>query len=108
MGEYKVGLFGCFSDIKLCILTFLCPCVTIGKVANKLDEKDDYILTCLTSLLFPYVATLRWRVRQKQGIEGSMLMDYVTSSFCPCCALIQDAHEMEIQSPTNIKDLDRA
>lgn len=59
-------------------------------------------------MCLPYAATIRWRVRQKKDINGSMLMDYLTASFCPCCALIQDAREMDVTAPANVKELERA
>ena len=32
--DWQFGLFGCFGDFGLCIITFFVPCYTIGKNAE--------------------------------------------------------------------------
>lgn len=29
--DWQYGLFGCFGDCRLCLITFLVPCYTIGE-----------------------------------------------------------------------------
>lgn len=91
--EYHFGLFGCFGDPRLCIMTFCVPCFTIGKNAEGMGE--DCLLHGLVSLVgVNFGPVIRWRLRQQRNIKGSMLLDGLVYAFCPCCALIQDAREM--------------
>ncbi|KAK1605637.1 hypothetical protein QYE76_029310 [Lolium multiflorum] len=38
VGEWSVGLFDCFGDFGTCCLTFWCPCVTFGRIAEIVDK----------------------------------------------------------------------
>ena len=33
--DWNHGLCGCFSNCKVCILTFFCPCYVHGRIAEK-------------------------------------------------------------------------
>jgi len=39
---------------------------------------------------------IRGLIRQSKDIEGSALTDALLHYCCPCCALIQEAREMEV------------
>jgi len=88
-------LFGCFSDIKLCIGTFICPCYTMAKNAQHFGEDWMVVgfLTCL-GLGNLFGPTLRWRLRQEKKIKGSMFMDAAVHTCLPCCAIIQENKEI--------------
>ena len=87
-------VFGCFGDLRICIFTFLVPCYTIGRNGEELGE-DGCVIGVLYGLgLIPLGAILRWRIRQKKNIRGSMVADVVLHMFCPCCALIQENKEL--------------
>lgn len=36
--QYKFGLFGCFGDFKLCVMSFCAPCYVVGKNAEHFGE----------------------------------------------------------------------
>jgi len=38
--------------------------------------------------------TIRGRIRQNRGIDGTLCNDILTVLFCPLCAIIQEAHEL--------------
>nr|XP_043630475.1 protein PLANT CADMIUM RESISTANCE 11-like [Erigeron canadensis] len=38
--SWAIGLFDCFSDIKICFLVLLCPCVAFGKIAEIVNEGE--------------------------------------------------------------------
>lgn len=73
-GEWRIGLFGCFKDVRLCVVTFIVPCYTVGRIAEHFGE--DCILWGLLSCagFYPGVV-LRWRVRQERKLKGTMLTD---------------------------------
>lgn len=102
--EWKFGLFGCFDDPKLCVITFLVPCFAIGKNAEAL--KEDCLLHGLISLIgLNFGPITRWRMRQERSIAGSMLTDVLIHAVCPCCALIQEAREIGWMLPTDLNDV---
>ena len=61
MPEWSNGLCGCFNSPSLCILTFFCPCVTAGRVAEKMGM-NCCLYGCLT-LLGPVGVFTRTKVR---------------------------------------------
>ncbi|GFO18973.1 cell number regulator 10 [Plakobranchus ocellatus] len=96
-GEFKNGLFGCFDNIGLCVITYFLPCYTFGKNEEKLGESCvlcgiAYAFSPL-NLIFHTIA--RGKIREMNNIEGSLLMDCLTVWCCPCCALIQESQELE-------------
>ena len=34
VGQWQYQRFGCFDDIRLCLFTFVAPCITFGKNAE--------------------------------------------------------------------------
>jgi len=88
-------LFGCFSDWRLCIGTFCCPCYTMAKNAMHFGE-DGMVIGLLACFGFGIMfgPVLRWRLRQERKLKGSMLVDAAIHGFLPCCALIQENKEI--------------
>lgn len=37
MGEWSFGLFGCFDNCGLCVVTYFCPCIIFGRIAEKVS-----------------------------------------------------------------------
>jgi len=95
-GEFQHGIFNCFDNCFLCVVTYACPCYTAGKVAETLGES-----CCLHALLylFPVVdlvcrTYVRVQVRERRNIDGSVLGDLCVNCFCAVPALVQEAQEM--------------
>jgi Cys-rich protein (TIGR01571 family) len=96
-GEFRQGLFGCFSNCGVCIITFLVPCYTEGKVAEKVGE------SCLIHALLMFVpilnlicaSTIRQKVRAQKGITGSFVGDLLAIFCCTTCAICQEAAEVD-------------
>ncbi|XP_046333415.1 protein PLANT CADMIUM RESISTANCE 2-like [Haliotis rufescens] len=97
MGEWSNGLFGCFNDCGLCIITYFVPCYTAGKIAEKTGE-SCCTYGCL-SILGPigiYTrAKTRAKVRESKGIEGEFCNDCIMHWFCGICSIIQEAQEVD-------------
>ena len=106
-GDWKFGLFGCFDDPKLCVVTFLVPCYAIGKNAQALGE-DCILHGLLFALGLNFGPVIRHRTRQKKDIAGSMLLDVLVYAVCPCCAIIQEARENGWGLPKTLNDIGRA
>ena len=74
--EWSQGLFGCFGDCGLCIITYFVPCLTAGRNAEAVGE-GCVLYGCL-SILGPIGiwsrAKIRGKIRESKGIEVSHLM----------------------------------
>jgi len=101
--EYQVGIFGCFGNPKLCILTFCLPCYTVGKNAEGVGE-DCMIWGLLACIGLNASAVTRWRLRQDRDLKGSMLMDILLHTLLPCCAMMQDASEIGWGLPEQLEN----
>ncbi|OMP06435.1 hypothetical protein CCACVL1_01583 [Corchorus capsularis] len=52
VGRWSTGLFDCFSDVPNCCITFWCPCITFGQIAEIVDQGstfNDDVLSILRS-----------------------------------------------------------
>lgn len=96
MGEWQHGLFGCFDNFGVCIVTYFLPCYTAGKNAEAVGEScllcGLVLFVPIADIIFP--ATIRQKIRDQKGIEGSFLGDLLAHFCCMCCALAQSAQEV--------------
>jgi len=64
MGEWKVGLFGCFGNVGLCLASFCVPVAVIGKSAEAIGENGA--LWAIATAVHPLSAAyLRFKIREK-------------------------------------------
>lgn len=66
-GNWRVGYLECLADPPMCLLGYCCPCVLSWFIAEKLGENP--LLYCLGGFCFPISVLMRYRTRQKFGIE---------------------------------------
>ncbi|XP_069111695.1 uncharacterized protein [Argopecten irradians] len=97
MGEWTNGLFSCFNNCTLCLITYIAPCYTAGKNAEAVG--DSCIMVGALWYLFPAAgvylcAVVRGKIREQKGIDGGFGGDCLVHLFCPLCALVQDAQEI--------------
>ncbi|XP_071948152.1 uncharacterized protein [Antedon mediterranea] len=97
MGEWQHGLFGCFDNFGMCIITYFVPCYTAGKNAEKNGESCMVygLLSILGCIGVWSMTKIRGKTRANKGIEGSYTSDCLMSLFCPICALVQEGQELE-------------
>ena len=92
------SLFGCFGDIKLCLLSWCLPCIPGGRTLSytKGGEKD-----CLCMIFYCLFGCLgccfelhnrRW-IEKKYGIKGSMIKDLLVTFCCYPCVVQQHAKQ---------------
>jgi len=94
MAEFQHGLFGCFDNCGVCIISYFVPCYTVGKTA---EAVGDSCLMCGLGYIFTGCIAggiIRGKVRAQKGIGGSALGDFCIHFFCPFCAIIQDHNEV--------------
>ena len=98
-GEFQHGLFGCFDNLGLCIITHFVPCYTFGKNA---EAVGDSCCMCGLALFVPIVnlvarMSVRGKIREAHNIDGSCMGDLLKIVCCPFCALTQEAQEVQGQ-----------
>jgi len=97
MSEFQHGLFGCFDNCGICIITYFAPCYTQGRIAEKVG--DDCLICGLLQLVplanIYFAADTRRKVREQKNIAGSFLGDLCMMCCCYCCALTQEAQEVQ-------------
>ncbi|XP_054823375.1 protein PLANT CADMIUM RESISTANCE 2-like [Prosopis cineraria] len=104
LSSWSSGLCGCFSDCEACCITFWCPCITFGRIAEIVDRGATscllqgalfYILGGFTHFVSFYSCIYRTKLRKLYKIEGSETCDCIVSSFCPHMALCQEYRELK-------------
>ncbi|XP_057441549.1 protein PLANT CADMIUM RESISTANCE 3-like [Lotus japonicus] len=98
--EWSTGLCDCFSDYDNCCLTYWCPCVTFGRIAEIVDKgsascgASGFYFVQLGGL---YSANYRTKIRSQYNLKGNNCLDCLTHCFCSRCALCQEYRELEKQ-----------
>merc|ERR1711976_289640 len=109
MSDWSNGLFGCFNNCGLCIITYFVPCLTAGNNAKAVGE-NCFLYGCL-SILGPIGiwsrATIRGKIREQEAIEGSFIVDCVMLWICGFCAIVQEAQEVEGQAAASSQEMAR-
>lgn len=94
---YDHGFCGCLRDPIYCIATYFCPCLVVGKVTGEMDGGSFNVVTCCC----PHLGAYRNRRKVQdmfdhhESEDGSVL----AIACCPCCAIVQDAHEWSKRRP---------
>merc|ERR1739845_66645 len=110
-GEWKMGLFGCFSNLKLSIITYFVPCITIGQTAENLGE-DSMIMGAIKSIIPIYSCFwyrgIRNKAAEKSGIPEESCISYlIKMGCCGICAVVQTAHEVDCFAQGESMDIER-
>lgn len=105
--SFQNSLFGCCSPCGTCCMAWLCPCILYGKTQARRENpaKRDpgccngscmgwCVLSC-----FGFQGCLqcvtRGSLRNKYGIQSNCCCDCLVSNCCMCCALVQEAKEVD-------------
>ncbi|XP_041357824.1 cell number regulator 3-like [Gigantopelta aegis] len=104
MAEWMHSLFGCFDNIGICIVAYFVPCYTFGKNA---EAVGDSCLLCGIAYFVPLLnifaaVSIREKIRNQKGIDGSCLGDFFSIIFCPLCSLVQEAQEIQGYGPMSM------
>jgi Cys-rich protein (TIGR01571 family) len=109
--RWKRGLMNCCDDgfsWSIC-KAFLCPWVVFGQLARQTGYGDCCLCGVAYCVLFSPICIgvdlscfvhkgLRKRVRETKGLPPEPCSDFFVTWFCGCCALAQEAFEMD-QAP---------
>ncbi|KAM0851081.1 hypothetical protein ACQ4PT_052659 [Festuca glaucescens] len=83
--SWTTGLCGCCDDAGSCCLTFFCPCVAFGRIAEIVDQGA----TCLYSCCYCS------RLRGQYALKEKPCADCCVHWFCEPCALCQEYRELK-------------
>ena len=96
--EWEFGLFGCFGDCCVCMLSWcFFPCQECKLHAVATGEpsctcNDFCIYTCNAPITFRCIT--RQQVKRRVNIRVYCCVDNLIASCCPCCAQIQEVREL--------------
>ncbi|XP_033639285.1 protein PLANT CADMIUM RESISTANCE 3-like [Asterias rubens] len=95
MGEWDAGLFGCFDNIGLCLITYVVPCYIAGKLAEQNGESCMMygVFSVLGCVGLWSMTKIRGMTRAAKGIDGDYTNDLLMIWCCTLCALVQEAQQ---------------
>ncbi|PRP77394.1 hypothetical protein PROFUN_14400 [Planoprotostelium fungivorum] len=96
-GDWDVGACDCCGDMKVCCVTCYClPCqLAYNNAAVQGTECSfvDFLLACYCT---PCCGTaVRGKIRDKYGIDGSVVGDFCCHFCFGCCATIQQTRQLD-------------
>ncbi|XP_072953536.1 protein PLANT CADMIUM RESISTANCE 2-like [Typha angustifolia] len=100
---WTTGLLDCMSDVENCCVTFWCPCITFGQVAEIIDRGSTscgssggiYLLIWwFTFFQCLYSCTYRSKLRAQYNLMESPCPDCCVHLCCEPCALCQMYREL--------------
>ncbi|KAI4357593.1 hypothetical protein L6164_001531 [Bauhinia variegata] len=101
---WSTGLFDCFADAKTCCITFWCPCITFGQIAEIVDRGSTScgtsgalyaLIAYFTGCACFYSCFYRSRLREQYMLEQSPCWDWLVHCCCETCALCQEYRELQ-------------
>ncbi|KAJ7954297.1 protein PLANT CADMIUM RESISTANCE 2-like [Quillaja saponaria] len=101
---WSTGLCDCFSDCRNCCITWWCPCITFGQVAEIVDKGSTscgasgalYALIALvTGCPCFYSCFYRTKLRQQYMLKEKPCGDCLVHCCCGYCALCQEYRELQ-------------
>ncbi|KAL3731294.1 hypothetical protein ACJRO7_028207 [Eucalyptus globulus] len=101
---WSSGLFSCFGDIPICCLSFWCPCITFGRIAEITDHGSVSCpvhgaiytaIALLTGCACCFSCCYRTKMRQQYQLKEDPCADCLVHFCCETCALTQEYRELE-------------
>ncbi|GAV66652.1 PLAC8 domain-containing protein [Cephalotus follicularis] len=101
---WSSGLCDCFSDCQNCCITWWCPCITFGQIAEIVDKGSSAcgvngalytVIACVTGCACCYSCFYRSKMRQQYKLKESPCGDCLVHCFCESCALCQEYRELK-------------
>ncbi|XP_065861141.1 protein PLANT CADMIUM RESISTANCE 11-like [Euphorbia lathyris] len=99
-GPWSTGLCCCFEDISTCCLTWWCPCVTFGRIAEIVDRGStpcgvSGMMMCFMGCACLYSCFYRTKLRGQYFLEEKPCNDCCVHFWCEQCALCQEYRELQ-------------
>ncbi|KAH7839150.1 hypothetical protein Vadar_000473 [Vaccinium darrowii] len=103
-GVWSSGLCDCCDDVPNCCITFWCPCITFGRIAEIVDKGSTScgasgalyaLIMYLTGHACVYSCFYRSKLRQQYTLPESPCNDCCVHCCCETCALCQEYRELK-------------
>eukprot|EP00271_Cylindrocystis_brebissonii_P012841 TRINITY_DN32352_c0_g1_i1.p1 TRINITY_DN32352_c0_g1~~TRINITY_DN32352_c0_g1_i1.p1 ORF type:complete len:204 (+),score=13.16 TRINITY_DN32352_c0_g1_i1:415-1026(+) len=100
-GAWTTGLYGCLESPDIACCTLLCLCVQAGRNIELISDGTTDAITAswYSCLALPlcglYGRSFRTRLRLKYQLPQEPCGDWPTHFFCHCCAVCQEARELD-------------
>ncbi|WOL15427.1 cell number regulator 10-like [Canna indica] len=101
---WSTGLCDCMDDCGNCCMTFWCPCVTFGRIAEIADKGSTScgtsgalyaLLLGFTGCQWIYSWFYRTKLRAQYNLPDSPCCDCCVHFCCEYCALCQEYRELK-------------
>ena len=99
--EFSSSICDCCEDIQKCLHGCLCPCWMFGKNVEMIS--GGRVSCCEACLKYCFCcgplshSAHRRKLRLKYDLDAEPCNDFCVVCLCPCCALCQEAREIEYQ-----------
>eukprot|EP01108_Squamamoeba_japonica_P009585 TRINITY_DN9041_c0_g1_i1.p2 TRINITY_DN9041_c0_g1~~TRINITY_DN9041_c0_g1_i1.p2 ORF type:complete len:111 (+),score=37.68 TRINITY_DN9041_c0_g1_i1:125-457(+) len=99
MSDWDTGIFDCLSDIKVCLLTWLCPVCQLAQQKATVEGHDCGLGDCIPvwCCALCCAVMVRGKIREKYGIDGSLVMDLLCTLFCGICSISQQTRQLDMK-----------
>ncbi|GAV66647.1 PLAC8 domain-containing protein [Cephalotus follicularis] len=103
-GSWSSGLCDCGEDVPNCCITFWCPCITFGQIAEIVDKGTTScgasgalygLIAWMTGCPCIYSCFYRSKLRKQYMLEEGTCNDCCTHFWCEGCALCQEYRELK-------------
>jgi Cys-rich protein (TIGR01571 family) len=104
--DFGVGFFTCFTDMRLCVFAFCCPCLRWADTVDRarlLNYWIAFTIFTVLAVLSPYTfgitgllllfVCFRYRqlMRKRYDVAPNNCQDFLAYCFCSTCAVVQEA-----------------
>lgn len=103
---WSSGICGCAEVCSICCVTWFCPCITFGRVAEVADQGrwrcyaygTIYCLLSLVGIEWLYSFMFRKKLRAMYSLAEHPCNDCCMHCWCGRCALCQEAREIKYRA----------
>ncbi|XP_047235871.1 cornifelin homolog [Girardinichthys multiradiatus] len=94
--EWGTGIFDCLDDLRSCCFAYWCfPCFACMTSRDFGEPLCLPLLDVFGGLIPPITLAIRVSMRHRYGIQGSIPLDCVFSTFCGICSWCQMSREIK-------------
>ncbi|XP_077241174.1 protein PLANT CADMIUM RESISTANCE 2-like [Tasmannia lanceolata] len=103
---WSTGLCSCLDNVPNCCITFWCPCITFGQIAEIVDRGTTScsiscalyaLIMCVTGCSCFYSCFYRSKLRGHYILEEGPCTDCLVHCCCEACALCQEYRELKFR-----------
>jgi len=99
MADWDTGIFDCFSDIKILLISWIFGTCSVAYQKAAIEGHEcaiaDFIPVFFCSLCC--MVKVRGQIREKYGIDGTLLNDILMSWCCGICAVAQQTRQLDMK-----------